>query len=163
MTHWHVQLHALFWLLRQKTVGFAGVEVDWAGSGRVDAVGVSHPAGKRIVVVEAKASRKDLMDDIRRQKMQQYERLASHCCLAVPKDMKEIALEVAPEGWGVIVCNGLRRNRAKRWEANVVSARPSARLRSPTPKETLSVLSSVASATTWRMYRMLCEEHGATL
>lgn len=105
------------YMLKQAWCDIACWEIAY-NDGFVDAIGLSSPLAKeeRIVAIEVKRTRADLLADINRKKFLKYEQGSTHCYLAatasalglnkkkdkqvVLKDLEERGL---PKYWGIIV------------------------------------------------------------
>ena len=76
------------WLLQQQAIQLTSWELG-LDVGTVDVIGITTKVKKydaKLVIVEVKRSRADLLQDLKRKKMLGYEKRASHCYLAVTQD-----------------------------------------------------------------------------
>jgi hypothetical protein len=98
LTHRQICHSVAHWLLQQQAIQLVSWELGLP-VGVVDVIGITTKTKKydsKIVVVEVKRSRADLLQDLKKQKMLGYEKQASHCYLAVTQDCvwtpKELSL-----------------------------------------------------------------------
>lgn len=118
-THRRLCLITAAWLKKQKFIDHVAWEMSW-NSGFVDAIGFSSygKPNPRVVCIEVKKSRGDLLADINSGKYMKYEEGASHCYLAgTPSSFSLKSLKVAdrlsvirdlksrgfPDSWGILL------------------------------------------------------------
>ena len=109
---------ACYWLLDQPRIDLACWDMA-LGGGFVDAIGITSRPGlisPKILAIEVKRTRSDLLADLRKRKMLKYEPHATHCYLACtreslllkPRQRYKTALEDMhskglPDHWGLIL------------------------------------------------------------
>lgn len=107
---------AASWLLSQPWCDLTCWEMRYR-KGVVDAIGISssmRAKDRRVVAVEVKRTRADLLQDLRAQKLLKYERGSSHCYLAATPEalcldkgkahvLKDLTTKGLPKHWGILV------------------------------------------------------------
>jgi hypothetical protein len=117
-SHRRLCLIVAAWLRRQVAVDFVSWEMQWNG-GYVDAIGFTSFRSKekpRIIAVEVKKARGDLLADINSGKYRKYEYGTTHCYLAatpaalgikkkadVHRSLADLKRRGFPEYWGVLL------------------------------------------------------------
>jgi hypothetical protein len=103
------------WLLKSQSIDLVCWEMAY-NTGIVDCIGISSKISTRktkIIAVEVKRTRADLLQDLRKQKMLKYEPNSTHCILAIShkvfksNDKKDIKTELKelglPNSWGIVI------------------------------------------------------------
>lgn len=116
-THRQLCKLAASWLLDQRSIDLVTWEMRYVG-GVYDVIGLTSKEKtkeKRLVAIEVKRTRSDLLQDLRKKKMLRYQRRATHCYLAstaaalrtdkftnkqVINDLRKKGL---PTHWGVLL------------------------------------------------------------
>lgn len=115
MTHKELTTKLIEWLLTRPGIDLAIDEMRF-GRGIVDAIGITtRPKYKpfKVLAVEAKVSRSDLLQDLNKGKMLKYEQRASHCYLACDRSVlknssyeefvEDITNKGLPKHWGILI------------------------------------------------------------
>lgn len=161
--HHDVPRAACAWLLRQRSIAAAATEVGVL-TGVADVLGAGHlRKPPKLVIIECKANRADLLGDLRRGKMIRYSETASHCYLALgsgcPYDLVELVELGLPDWWGVLDVSPTRSPTHFH-----VASRRRARTRpghTVTTKRVAGHHTALASSMSWRYLRL--EDHIAHL
>lgn len=105
------------WILDKPGIDLSCYEMKW-DKGMVDVIGLSSSErcrNKRLIVVEVKRTRADLLQDLRKKKLRKYESKATHCYLAATaealqycnvnrtKVINDLRKKGLPVKWGVIL------------------------------------------------------------
>ena len=116
-THRQLSKIAAEWLLNQYYIDLVTWELKYVG-GVYDVIGLSSnekSKEKKVVAIEVKKTRSDLLQDLRKRKMLKYEKRATHCYLAATAEAfrankfsnREILADLKkkglPQHWGVLL------------------------------------------------------------
>jgi hypothetical protein len=115
MTHRELTIKLVDWLLTRPGIDLAINEIAF-GRGIADAIGISTRPKYRpfkVLAIEAKISRADLLQDLQKRKYLKYEKAASHCYIACQKDIlrgssdeelvKDLSTKGLPNYWGILL------------------------------------------------------------
>ena len=116
-THRDYCKQTAFWLLEQSGIDLVSWELKYV-RGVYDVIGVTskeYARVKKLVAIEVKRTRSDLLQDLRKRKMLKYEARATHCYLAAtpealrlhklttPEALADLKTRGLPTYWGVLV------------------------------------------------------------
>jgi hypothetical protein len=126
------------WILQKPGIDLACYEMRW-NKGLVDVIGLSSSErckNKRLIVIEVKRTRSDLLQDLRKKKLCKYESKATHCYLAATaealqysninktKILNDLRKKGLPVQWGVILLPTKASNQKPRVLSNPRKMRP---------------------------------------
>lgn len=117
MTHKELTVMLIEWLLSRPGIDLAIDELAF-GRGIADAIGISTRLKYKpykIMAIEAKVSRPDLLQDLQKQKLRKYEAHASHCYLACGPGIlrgssdeelvEDLHSRGLPDFWGILLAD----------------------------------------------------------
>lgn len=113
MTHREICFLVSGWLLSQSNIQHVAYEMKYQRSVfDVIGLGTKSKIDKRITIVEVKASRSDMLQDLKKGKLLKYEAQGTHCYLAATAEayrtdklntLEDLASRGLPNHWGVLL------------------------------------------------------------